>query len=201
MAQDLRELMKETKEEGPELREGHQSRFQDRLAKALPEQEKNEHKGGSTSLSLHFFLKIAAVLILAGGIVWFVGKNSSTDTDPEMVSTETDLQEKEDAAVQLSDLSPQFKKVEDYYLASINVELARLEITDENKELVDAFLKQLAALDAEYARLNKEITESGISEEMINAMVENLKLRLELLSKLKKKLSELKASEDAVQTV
>lgn len=201
MAQDLRELMRETKENGLELREGHQSRFQDRLAKALPEQDKNEHNGGSTGLSLNFFLKIAAVLILAGGIVWFVGKNSFTNTDTEIVSTDTDLQEKEDVAVQLSDLSPQFKKVEDYYLASINVELARLEITDENKELVDAFLKQLAELDAEYARLNKEITESGISEEMVNAMVENLKLRLELLSKLKKKLSELKASEDAEQTV
>lgn len=201
MAQDLREMMRETKEDGLKLREGHQSRFQDKLAKALPEQDNNEHNGGSTGLSLNFFLKIAAVLILAGSIVWFVGKNSFTNTDPEMVSTETDLQEKEDAAVQLSDLSPQFKKVEDYYLASINVELARLEITDENKELVDAFLKQLAALDAEYARLNKEITDSGISEEMVNAMVENLKLRLELLSKLKKKLSELKASEDAEQTV
>lgn len=201
MAQDLRELMRETKEDGLELREGHQSRFQDKLAKALPEQDKNESEGGSTGLSLNFFLKIAAILILAGGIVWFVGKNSFTNADTEIVSTDTDLQENEDPTVQLSDLSPQFKKVEDYYLASINVELARLEITDENKELVDAFLKQLAALDAEYARLNMEITESGISEEMVNAMVENLKLRLELLSKLKKKLTELKASQDAVQTV
>jgi GH15 family glucan-1,4-alpha-glucosidase len=201
MAQDLRELMRETKVDGLEQREGHQSRFQDRLAKALPEQDKNEHKGAATNLSWNFFLKIAAVIILAGGIVWFVSKNSLTNTDTEIVSTDADLQEKEDAAVQLSDLSPQFKKVEDYYLASINVEIARLEITDENKELVDAFLKQLAELDAEYARLNKEITESGISEEMVNAMVENLRLRLELLSKLKKKLSELKASEDAEQTV
>lgn len=201
MAQDLRELMRETKEDGLELREGHQSRFQDRLAKALPEHKKNEHKGGTTSLGINFFLKIAAVLILAGGIVWFVGKDAFARADTEVVSVDKDLQEKEDPTLQLSDLSPQFKKVEDYYLASINVEIARLEITDENKELVDAFLKQLAELDAEYARLNKEITESGISEEMVNAMVENLKLRLELLSKLKQKLSELKASEDAVQTV
>ena len=201
MAQDLREMMRDNREDDLTLREGHQSRFEERLAKALPEQEESKNNGGSTSSGWNFFLKIAAVLILAGGIVWFVGKDAFAKADTEIVSTEGQEQPKEDPTVQLSDLSPQFKKVEDYYLASINVELARLEITDENKELVDAFLKQLAELDAEYARLNQEITESGISEEMVNAMVENLKLRLELLSKLKKKLTELKASQDAEQTV
>lgn len=203
MAQDLRELLKDTKEDGLELREGHQSRFQDRLAKTMPEQDKNKNNGGDTGSGLNFLLKIAAVLILAGGIVWFVGKNAlaTADSETELVSAEGTEKGEEERMLQLSDLSPQFKKVEDYYLASINVELARLDINDENKELVDAFLKQLAELDAEYALLNKEITESGISEEMVNAMVENLKLRLELLSKLKQKLNELKASEDAVLTV
>lgn len=201
MAQDLRKMMRDSREDDLTLREGHQSRFQERLAKALPEQEESKNKGGSTRGGWNFFLKIAAVLILAGGIVWFVGKDAFAGDDTEIVSSEGQERPKEDPTVQLSDLSPQFKKVEDYYLASINVELARLEITDENKELVDAFLKQLAELDAEYARLNQEITESGISEEMVSAMVENLKLRLELLSKLKKKLNELKASQDALQTV
>ena len=201
MAQDLREMMRDSREDDLTLREGHQSRFEDRLSEALPEEVESRNNGGSTIIGLNFFLKIAAVLILAGGIVWFVGKDTFVKGDTEIVSTDAQKNSKEDPTVQLSDLSPQFKKVEDYYLASINVELARLEITDENKELVDAFLKQLAELDAEYARLNQEITESGISEEMVNAMVENLKLRLELLSKLKKKLTELKASQDAEQTV
>lgn len=200
MAQDLRKMMRDTREDDLELREGHQSRFEDRLAQALPVQE-DKRSGGSTGVSLNFFLKIAAILILAGGIVWFVGKDAFAKADTEIVSTPKQEQPNEDPTVKLSDLSPQFKKVEDYYLASINLEIARLEVTDDNKELVDSFLKQLAELDAEYERLNKEITESGISEEMVNAMVENLKLRLELLSKLKQKLSELKASQDAVQTV
>jgi len=63
-------------------------------------------------------------------------------------------------------------------------------------------MKQLSELDEEYQRLNKEISESGISEEMVNAMIDNLKLRVELLSKLKRKLAELKASQqDAIQTI
>lgn len=201
MAQDLRDVFKNSKDNS-RLPEGHQSRFQDRLAKALPEEKSIDLSTKKSSNGLSFFLKIAAVLIVAGGIVWFAFAKADTDSQTQIVDTETIEQPEveEERAIQLSDLSPQFKKVEDFYLASINVEIARLEITDENKELIDSFLKQLGDLDEEYARLNKEITESGISEEMINAMVDNLKLRLELLSKLKEKLNELKASEDAIQT-
>ncbi|WP_299210406.1 hypothetical protein [uncultured Dokdonia sp.] len=202
MAQDLRKMLKQAKEEHTmQLREGHQSRFEDRLTKALPPQD--ETHGGSKK-GIFFFMKIAAMLLVASGIIWGVAKYAfaKADTEPTFVSTETKELPKEERVLQLSDLSPDFKKVEDYYLASINVELARLEINDENQELIDAFLKQLSALDEEYKRLNKEITESGISEEMVTAMIDNLKLRAELLSKLKRKLTEIKASqEDAIQTI
>lgn len=198
MAQDLRDMFKDIKEqEGTPLSKGHQSRFEDRLAQALPVQE-DTHKGSQKGV--FFFMKIAAVLILAVGTVWFVANNAFAEADSEentIVSNTPD----EKRSLQLSDLSPDFKKVENYYLASINLEITRLEINDENKELIDSFLKQLGELDKEYQRLNKEITESGISEEMVNAMIENLKLRVELLSKLKRKLSELKASQDAIQTI
>lgn len=199
MAQDLRKIMKDIPEKDVALGDGHESRFEARLAAALPKQEAPDQEGTTIASGWGFFLKIAAVVIMAGGIVWFVSKNAfaKADSNTELVNTDTP----DERVLQLSDLSPQFKKVEDYYLASINLEIARLEVTDENKALVDSFLKQLARLDAEYERLNKEITESGISEEMVNAMVENLKLRLELLSKLKQKLNELKASQDAQQTV
>jgi len=202
MAQDLRDVLKNSKDDH-KLPEGHQSRFQERLAKALPEEKGIDHTTKNSGSGLSFFLKIAAVLIVAGGVIWFAFAKADTSSQNQIVDTDpteqTDVKE-DKHLIQLSDLSPQFKKVEDYYLASINVEIARLEITDENKELIDSFLKQLEDLDKEYARLNKEITDSGISEEMINAMVDNLKLRLELLSKLKEKLNELKASNDAIQT-
>ena len=197
MAQDLRKMLKEAKDnEVVQLREGHQTRFEDRLAKALPQ----EKETGNSNKGIFFFMKVAAMLILATGIVWSVSKYAFAEagTEPSVVSTEV----KEEKIIQLSQISPDFKKVEDYYLASINLELTRLEINDENKELIDSFLKQLSALDEEYQKLNKEISESGISEEMVNAMIDNLKLRVELLSKLKRKLTELKASqEDAIQTI
>ncbi|MFT5890668.1 MAG: hypothetical protein ACI9Y7_000761 [Dokdonia sp.] len=202
MAQDLRKMLKQAKEEKTmQLREGHQSRFEDRLVKALPQQEETN---GDSKKGVFFFMKIAAMLILTSGIIWGVAEYAfaKADTEPSFVTTETQEGPKEKRVLQLSDLSPDFKKIEDYYLASINLEITRLEINDENQELIDSFLQQLSNLDEEYKLLNKELTESGISEEMVNAMIDNLRLRAELLSKLKRKLTELKASqEDAIQTI
>ena len=76
------------------------------------------------------------------------------------------------------------------------MELAKLSINKENKELIDSFMKQLAELDKEYKRLNNELNELGPNEQTIEAMVANLQLRLELLFKLKQKLKEIKGSKD-----
>ena len=81
-------------------------------------------------------------------------------------------------------------------------ELAQLTITDDNKELIDSFMLQLEGLDKEYTRLNEEIDESGINETSVNSLINNLELRLELLFKLKSKLSEIKqASRESIQGV
>jgi hypothetical protein len=201
MAQDIRELMKNDSDSKQSLREGHTRRFENLLEERLPIQEqKTSAKGG-----IYLWMKIAAVLIVAGGIVFMVYNNAFAKAgDQQLVEVET--REKQDAEpeVLLSAISPEFKRVEDYYLASVNLEIARLEITDDNKELIDAFMKQLSDLDEEYKSLNREITESGVSDEMVSAMIENLKLRVELMIKLKSKLKEMKNAaqqEAAIQTV
>ena len=48
----------------------------------------------------------------------------------------------------------------------------------------------------EYKLLNKELNEVGPTEATISALIDNLKLRLELLFKLKNKLKELKNLEN-----
>lgn len=200
MAQDIRDLLKGDTSAESTLREGHLSRFEQLLEERSPLENNNatatQSKGG-----IYLWMKIAAVLIVAGGIVMMVYTNAfaKADTTPsQIVETSTEQEEVAEPDIFLSAISPEFKKVEDYYLASVNLELARLEITDENKELIDAFMQQLSNLDSEYKRLNQEITESGVSEEMVNAMIENLKLRVELMVKLKAKLKEIKNSETVV---
>ncbi len=204
MAQDIRELLKkEGQKSDVQMREGHASRFTARLEKELPVEK--ELTTSSEKRGVYLWMKIAAILVIAGGVAWMVWNSAFAKADSETQFVETTIEapaaEKE---VLLSNISPDFKLIEQKYLASVNIELSRLEITDDNKELVDAFLKQLAQLDKEYKRLNLEITESGVSEEMVNALIENLQLRVGLMIKLKAKLKELKAEANqanAVQTV
>jgi|TARA_R110002051_G_scaffold70821_3_gene127633 hypothetical protein len=203
MAQDLREILKNDKAKPAiPMREGHQSRFEDRLNAEVPTKKKPDTS--SNKGVIYLWMKIAAAVIFAGGILWFVGKNAFTEADTnKLVETET-VTPVGEQEVLLRNISPDFAQLENRYLASVNLQLSRLEINDGNKELVDAFMAQLAKLDIEYKRLNLEITETGITDEMVTAMIENLELRVELMMKLKAKLKELKAEADhaaAVQTI
>ena len=81
-------------------------------------------------------------------------------------------------------------------MASLNIQLAKLDMTPGNKELIDAFMRKLETLNDEYIALNAEIQESGLNEETVEAMIANLQLRLDLLKKLKNKLDEIEQSKD-----
>ncbi len=190
MAQDLRDLFKEerNKVKQPDMLKGHAQRFENLLEQRLPKEEKK------TSDPKFFFLKIAAVLVVAISIGWFLFQSGQNSVESAVVNTQQTPknQATEENNVYLSDISPEFKQIEDYYLASINAELSQLTVTPENKELIDSFMNQLEQLDKEYQRLNAEIKENGIDEQTVSALINNLELRLELLYKLKDKLKEMK---------
>ena len=113
---------------------------------------------------------------------------------PAIVDKETENTKDQDYS--LGDLSPDLKKIENYYVANINLELSRLEVSNENKALVDDYMRRLSELDKEYKRLNIELNEIGPNDQTINALIKNLQLRLQLLQKLKLKLDQLKSSEN-----
>ncbi len=189
MGQDIREMFRNEDSGSQEkLNEGHQKRFEAKLNKALPV----ERSGNN-----YLFLKIAAVLVVAIGIgLFFFNSPGNQDVPYQIVDTPTEDATEEtiiEKQFQLSDVSPEFKKIENYYLAGINMELAKLEINNDNKALIDSFMLQMEELDKEYQRLNAELVELGPNEQTIEAMVANLQLRMDLLRKLKSKLSEIKS--------
>ena len=100
--------------------------------------------------------------------------------------------------IKLGDISPELQTVENYYLTSIKVELATLETTEEHEAMVNSYLEELKNINKAYDDLEKDLNEYGVTEEIINAMIDNLKLRLELLQDLKQKLNNLnqKQNED-----
>lgn len=190
MAQDLRDIFKEEKNkvQQPNMLKGHAQRFENLLEQRLPKEQK------TTNNPKFFFLKIAAVLVVAVSIGWFLFQSGQNSVESSVVNTQQtpENQAAEESNMYLSDISPEFKQIEDYYLASINAELSQLTVTPENKELIDSFMNQLEQLDKEYQRLNAEIKENGIDEQTVSALINNLELRLELLYKLKDKLKEMK---------
>jgi uncharacterized protein involved in exopolysaccharide biosynthesis len=198
MAQDIRKMFQEDKSlPADKLQKGHQNRFEAKLEKAFPQEMKQKE-----SPNKFMILKIAAILVVAFGIGFIFFNNNDLFNGEQVVDTETVVPEEKEETVpvkkeyQLSDVSPEFKKIENYYLASLNIELAKLEVNDENRALVDSFMTQLAELDEEYQRLNAEISETGLNESGVEALISNLQLRLELLLKLKNKLKDINQSKN-----
>ncbi|MEJ2583799.1 MAG: hypothetical protein P8Z38_01750 [Robiginitalea sp.] len=192
MSQDLRDLFKsERKREFP-MPKGHEARFEARLEEAFREKKPRPF----------FWLGIAASVVALLGLAFWMYRQ-----EPALPEGEGTLVEEQSdtitspASLSLGDLSPDLKKLEQYYTASINLELASLDISEENKELADNFISRLSELNTEYKQLNEELNEIGPNEQTITAMIKNLQYRLQLLLKLKEKLNELKSSKnETVQT-
>jgi len=196
MAQDLRKLFKGAREnEDFSMKMGHETRFLERLDRTLPEVKIKKRS--------FWGLKIAAsiLVLISLGIVFFSKEESPIETSiPEVVEKENPATVDGPSGLSLGDLSPDLRKVESYYVANINLELSQLEVSADNKALVDSFMDRLAELNSEYQQLTIELNDVGPNDDTITALIKNLQLRLELLYKLKEKLNEFKSSKNETAT-
>jgi hypothetical protein len=62
-------------------------------------------------------------------------------------------------------------------------------------------VQRLGELSDEYERLSDELFQSGPNEQTVTALIDNLKLRLNLLYRLKEKLNELNNSENEFEKI
>ena len=180
MAQDLRHLFKEDpKDQNTKMSDDHEARFLQKLEKEFPKKQSRTQR--------FRFLNIAAcVIVLLGlsyGAFQFFQSPVNQVEPIKVVDTQEDLKT-------LGDVSPDLKKVEDYYLASINLELSKVQLTPENKELFDGYVLRLKELNEEYNKLTIELNDNGPNEDTLNALIDNLKFRLNLVMRLKEKLQE-----------
>lgn len=191
MGQDLRDLFKEERSKKHSLKRGHEERFAGRLEEAFPPQQRN---------STFFFMKIAASIVVLISISFFVYQKYSGDEILPATVVQKDPNKEETQGISLGDLSPDLKRVEDYYVATINMELSNLVLSPDNKIIVDDFMDRLSELNEEYKLLNTELNTIGPNDQTINALIQNLQLRLQLLLKLKEKLNQLKSSKNETVT-
>lgn len=195
MAQDIRELLKQDKQiPSGQIQEGHQQRFMSRLEKELPQK--------TQSFKYHW-LNIAASIVVMISVSLFTYNqfNANTSKDAQIVDVDNATVKNSSVILSkqsspLAEISPEYQEVENNILTSIKFQLSKITIDDNNRELVDSFKTRLDNLDKEYQRLNKELIEVGPNVQSVEAMMENLTIRLSLLNRLKDKLKELEQIEN-----
>ncbi len=181
--QDIRELFKdEPKVSNQKMPKGHEARFLKKLDNAQPQR---------TIKKRFSIMQIAASVVILIGMGF--GAYKFYNVPP--IEPLNGKEEVVSNLKSLGDISPDLKKVEDYYLANINLELSNVKLTSENKELFDSYVLRLEELNKEYDRLSVELTENGPNELTVSALIDNLKLRLNLLYRLKEQLKDLNDSE------
>lgn len=188
MERDIRTSFEnENKASQEKMPQGHQARFLEKLDEAMPVE--------TSSRKRFSMLQIAASIVILIGLGF--GASQFFQKEPPIEGVvNTANPEKEAKLKSLGDISPDFKKVEDYYLANINLELSKVKLTEDNKELFDGYVVRLGELNQEYKRLSVELTEGGPNELTVSALIDNLKLRLNLLYRLKEQLNDLNTSEE-----
>ena len=167
-------MLRNYKDEKVELSSNHTNKFEDLLKEKMHLQKPKR--------SFYKLLSIAAsiVLLVSLGIKFYPTKNID-----EVPKTNT-------KQISLGSISPEFQTIEKYYKNSINMEISQLEMTDENKDIVDGYLIKITELTKEYKSLTLELNTKGVNDATIDALISNLQLRLQLLKRLKKQLKQLK---------
>lgn len=94
----------------------------------------------------------------------------------------------------LSEVSPEYKEVEGYYLHQVN--LMEEEIDDfsimTNSEQNEMLQKEIQSMDSVYVQLQKELKANPNDERIINAMIEHYQTKVEVMSFIVSQLNAIK---------
>lgn len=194
MAQDLKKMFNEDRQKIQNaMPTEHEARFLKKLEQELPAHN-NLSRQSVIKKRFRVWNIAASVVVLLGlsfgAYQFFKTPDVLNQTDEQVVTLKS-----------LGDVSPDLKKVENYYVANINLELSNVKLTPENKDLFDSYIVRLEELNKEYKRLSMELTENGPNELTVNALIDNLKLRLNLLYRLKEQLKEMKTTDVDQETI
>jgi hypothetical protein len=84
----------------------------------------------------------------------------------------------------LSDVSPQYKEVENYYIHQVNLMEGEIVTVDlkNNPEQKEMLMNEMKSMDSVYVSLQKELKANPDDERIINAMIEHYQTKLEIMT-------------------
>ncbi len=135
----------------------------------LPPPEKPfGEKGGSITISYRRLWQVAAVLLLLVAGYWTIQRYSGHQESLKMAQEQP-----------LRKLNPELAEAEAYYTSLIR------ERQEELRQIApkefEEFEQDMKSLDAAYAELLKELKKNPTQEKVTAAMIQNLRLRIEIL--------------------
>ncbi|MGB5394108.1 MAG: hypothetical protein WBN16_07650 [Lutimonas sp.] len=170
---DIQEIIRSEKTAKP-LPENHKLVFEQKLDRAFHQKD------------LFKPLLIAASMLLFFGL----GLYNFSSTDEKQVKPHVS------DYVSVGDFSPELKKLENYYITAINYQLANLNVDESGKEILAEYLKKLNELTQSYKLLSQKLQKDEIDEALINALIDNLQMRLGLMLELKNELKKINSNEN-----
>lgn len=177
MERDLRTLYKKTRDQKQKMPEGHLQEFEQLLAANFSKKTKR---------NTFVYWSVAASLIILVSLVFNPFESKTDDTASGI----------KEQYISLGSLSPELEKVESFYTKGVQLQWATIKANYSNSELLEVTESRMNQLDGNYQVLTEELNEQGPSEDLINAMIENLELRMRLLIQLKGRLNELNKTKD-----
>lgn len=97
-------------------------------------------------------------------------------------------------AMDLASVSPEMSETQDFFTATINNELKKLnsERSPLTEQIINDTLKQIQSLENEYQNLKTDLTESGEDQRVIYAMISNFQDRIDILNAILEEIETIK---------
>jgi hypothetical protein len=96
--------------------------------------------------------------------------------------------------LELADISPKMKEVQNYFLSTIHQELKTVEKNRslETETIIEEALDQLEELEDNYKLFINELNSEGNARKIINSMIRNYQQRLEILENVLQQIDQIK---------
>jgi len=177
MKQDIRNIIGEIEPSHKELPTSHRAEFLGKL------QASNRQKSKLVNFMVIFKIAAAIVLFVSVGYFTFNGLFKS---DALLVETKIELQ---------------LKDIETQYLEHIDTEWQKFVALTSDEKLVNRYEQKLNELNVDYQEISKEFRQNKNNIIFIEALVENLKTRLQLLKDIQDHINLLNQKTKSYETI
>lgn len=134
-------------------------------------------KRGSRYRFIAFRAAAAVAFLFAAGVFWL-----QHDATPALAEATPEATEKPAAADELEGLIPEFMEAEAFYAQQVTEKLGELKAV--NPDMEEEIRFDLKELDSAYNELKEDLREDLANREIVDAMIQNYRLKLMVLENI-----------------